>query len=51
MADFTNGIENAQHYLNAVDQASIEVPTSVTSNLLSGTVSSSTTSFSIREII
>lgn len=46
-ADFPNGLANANEYLNRT----VEVPTSTTIDPVDGTVSTTTTSYTLREII
>lgn len=50
MSGFTNGVQDAKHYLNAIDQQTIDVPTNITVDD-QGTVTSTTTSFSLKELI
>lgn len=48
MSDFVNGLQNASDYIN---RTTIELPTSVTADLNSGTIAATTTGFSLKELI
>ena len=48
MSEFVGGLQNASDYLN---RTTIDIPTSVTADLNSGTILASTTGFSLKEII
>ena len=48
MNDFVNGLTSVNDYLN---RTTIELPTSVTADLTSGTIITSTTGFNLKEII
>lgn len=48
MSEFVGGLQSASDYLN---RTTVNIPTSVTADLTSGTILSSTTGFSLKEII
>lgn len=48
MSDFVNGLRGASDYIN---RTTIDIPTSVTADVTSGTITATTTGFSLKELI